>query len=56
MKQSLKKLINFETYFEKRENAIFDLIEKATGKEVAGRNKKLENVDDSMFDEEELFL
>ena len=49
---------DFETYFSKREAAIFDLIEKATGKEVAGRDKNPVDYDEIMptDNEEEIFL
>ena len=49
---------DFETYFSKREAAIIDLIEKATGKEVAGRDVKIDDTDEVLPDnnDEEVFL
>jgi len=47
---------DFETYFVNRETEIFNLIEKATGKEVAGRDIKQEATDDNTPEEEEIYL
>ena len=48
---------NFDTYFQNRANAIYDLIEKATGKIVAGRENKEADSNDEVGDEEqEIFL
>lgn len=42
---------NFEEYYDKRYNSLLDLIEKATGKEVSGRDIK--EVEMTLFDIEE---
>lgn len=48
---------DFATYFAKRANAIYDLIEKSTGKEVAGReNQNSNSVDDTIIEEQEIYL
>lgn len=48
---------NFDTYFQNRTNAIYDLIEMATGKTVAGRENKETDSNDEVGDEEqEIFL
>ena len=43
---------NFDTYFQNRANAIYDLIEKATGKTVAGRENKDTDSNDEIVIEE----
>lgn len=48
---------NFDTYFTNRANAIYDLIEKATGKQVAGRNNvNADIVEEETIEEQEIFL
>jgi hypothetical protein len=48
---------NFDTYFTNRANAIYDLIEKATGKQVAGRNNvNADTVEEETIEEQEIFL
>ena len=48
---------DFNTYFEKRTEAIYDLIEKATGKEIQGRgNVDADFDDDDNVEEQEIFL
>ena len=36
---------DFDTYFEKRRQALLNLIEKATGKPIAGRDEQLAQLD-----------
>lgn len=48
---------DFDTHFVNRANSIYDLIEKATGKEVAGRNNANANITEEVVTEEqEIFL
>lgn len=48
---------DFDTYFRNRANAIYDLIENATGKKVAGReNVNTNSIDDVIIEEQEIFL
>lgn len=48
---------DFATYFAKRANAIYDLIEKSTGKEVAGReNQNSDSIDETIIEEQEIYL
>lgn len=48
---------DFDTYFKKRAEAIYDLIENATGKEVAGRDiTTLELNDETNIEEPEIFI
>lgn len=48
---------DFDTYFRNRANAIYDLIENATGKKVAGRENVITNsIDDVIIEEQEIFL
>ena len=48
---------NFEIYFTNRANAIYNLIEKATGKEVAGRNVSNTDIEEgAVIEEVEIFL
>lgn len=48
---------DFATYFTNRAEAIYDLIEKATGKDVAGReNANAESVEDVIIEEQEIYL
>lgn len=48
---------DFDTYFKNRANAIYDLIENATGKKVAGReNVNTNSIDDVIIEEQEIFL
>ena len=49
---------DFDTYFKKRAVAIYDLIEKATGKAVAGRDIANTESDDeaTATEEQEIFL
>lgn len=48
---------DFVTYFKKRTESLYDLIEKATGKAVAGRNTvTTESNDDTSIDEQEIFI
>ena len=48
---------DFDTYFTNRANAIYDLIEKATGKKVAGRdNANKDAAEDITLEEQEIFL
>lgn len=45
---------DFDTYFEKRRQALLDLIEKATGKPVSGRDELTTNPEPTLFDIEEM--
>ncbi|MBR3945589.1 MAG: DUF262 domain-containing protein [Bacteroidales bacterium] len=48
---------DFVTYFKKRTESLYDLIEKATGKAVAGRDTvTTESNDDTSIDEQEIFI
>lgn len=49
---------DFATYFTNRADAIYDLIEKATGKMVAGRENKdaYSNDEDAVIEEQEIYL
>ena len=48
---------DFDTYFKNRANAIYNLIENATGKKVAGReNVNTDLIDDVIVEEQEIFL
>lgn len=45
---------DFDTYFEKRRQALLDLIEKATGKQVSGREEKVPITEPTLFDYAEM--
>ena len=45
---------NFDTYFEKRRQALLDLIEKATGKTIAGRDEQPTAADLALIDMNEI--
>lgn len=45
---------DFNTYFEKRRQAILDLIEKATGKPVSGREEQMSNIEPTLYDISEM--
>ncbi len=45
---------DFATYFEKRKQALLDLIEKATGKPVSGREEQISVMEPTLFDLEEM--
>lgn len=48
---------DFDTYFQNRANAIYDLIKTATGKPVAGReNNDTDLNDEVVTEEQEIFL
>jgi len=49
---------DFDTYFKERANSLYDLIENATGKPIAGReDSNVDNIDDIVTDtEEEIYI
>ena len=48
---------DFATYFTNRAKSIYDLIEKSTGKEVAGReNQNSDSIDETIIEEQEIYL